>query len=117
MLTVAQEADNGTCNNTALGFENGLFPEYNITASSSFLDKYPHKARLAGKEAWCPQTNLSQEYLDVALGSLHSICALATQGLHEIGAFTTTYRLQLSTDRETWEWYNNGSSEVVIVLN
>lgn len=85
-----------------------------MTASSTFLDKYPAKARLAGEEAWCPQTKSSQEYLEISLSSLHSICAIATQGFHEIGAFTTTYLLQLSTNGTRWEWYiqNNGDTEV-----
>ena len=104
--------DNETCNNVAVGFEYGLLPDDNITVTSSLHDKVPGKARLAGEEAWCPQTNSSVEYLEVALGSLHRICALATQGLHAIGAYTTTYRLQLSIDGSEWEWYNSGSSEV-----
>ena len=96
----------------AVGFEYGLLPDDNITATSSLHDKVPWKARLAGEEAWCPHTNSSVEYLEVALDSLHRICALATQGLHAIEAYTTTYRLQLSIDGSKWEWYNNGSSEV-----
>jgi len=96
----------------AVGFEYGLLPDDNITATSSLHDKVPWKARLGGEEAWCPDTNSSVEYLEVALDSLHRICALATQGLHAIGAYTITYRLQLSLDGLTWEWYNNGSSEV-----
>ena len=96
----------------AVGFEYGLLSDNHITASSSLSDKVPWKARLAGEEAWCPQTNSSVEYLEVALDYLHRICALATQGLHAIGAYTTTYRLQLSIDGSKWEWYNNGSSEV-----
>lgn len=96
----------------AVGLEYGLLPDDNITATSSLHDKVSWKARLAGEEAWCPQANSSVEYLEVALDSLHRICALATQGFHAIGAYTMTYRLQLSIDGSKWEWYNNGSSEV-----
>lgn len=101
----------------AVGFEYGLLSDSNVTATSSLHDTLPWKARLAGEEAWCPQTNSSMEYLEVALDSLHRICALATQGLHAIGAYTTTYRLQLSIDGLNWEYYNNGSSEVEITSN
>ncbi|KAJ7378583.1 hypothetical protein OS493_021882, partial [Desmophyllum pertusum] len=53
------------------------------------------------------------EYLEVTFKSLHSICALATQGLHEIGAYTKTYRLQLSIDGLKWEWYTHVSGEII----
>lgn len=96
----------------AVGFEYGLFPDSSMTATSSLQDKVPWKARLAGEEAWCPQTNSTQEYLEISLDSLHKICGVATQGLHAIGAYTNTYLLQLSSDGLKWEWYNNGSSEV-----
>lgn len=96
----------------AVGFEYGLLLDDSITATSSLRDKVSWKARLAGEEAWCPQANSSMECLEVALDSLHRICALATQGFHAIGAYTTTYRLQLSIDGSKWEWYNNGITEV-----
>ena len=112
-LAVAYEVDNKTCSDSAVGFEYGLLPDDNITATSSLHDKVSwNKARLGGEEAWCPQSNSSVEYLEVALDSLHRICALATQGFHAIGAYTMTYRLQLSIDGSKWEWYNDGSSEV-----
>lgn len=116
LFLVAHEADNETCSNVAVGFEYGLISDNSITATSSLHDKVPWKARLAGEEAWCPETNSTVEYLEVALDSLHSICTLATQGLHAIGAYTTTYRLQLSIDGLKWEWYNDGSSEVENML-
>lgn len=99
----------------AVGLEYGLLSDNSVTATSSLHDTLPRKARLGGEEAWCPQTNSSMEYLEVALDSLHRICALATQGFHAIGAYTTTYRLQLSIDGLNWEYYNNGSSEVGII--
>ncbi len=112
LFTVVHESDKKTCSNMAVGFEYGILGEYRMTASSSWYDKVPWKARLAGEGAWCPQTNTSGEYLEVMLESLHSICAVAMQGLHAIGAYTKTYRLQLSINGSEWEWYNNGSSEV-----
>ena len=116
LFTVAHDADNEKCSNMAVGFEYGLLSDNSITATSSLHDKVPWKARLAGEEAWCPETNSTMEYLEVALESLHRICALATQGLHAIGAYTKTYHLQLSIDGSNWEWYNNGSSEVENML-
>ncbi|KAJ7323754.1 chromatin-modulating protein mrc1 [Desmophyllum pertusum] len=116
---VAHDAENETCNNMAVGFEYGIMYNDSLTASSSLHNNAPSNARLAGEKAWCPQTNSSYEYLEVTFKSLHSICALATQGLHEIGAYTKTYRLQFSTDGLglTWEWYthvhNNGSGEII----
>ena len=96
----------------AVGFEYGIMYDSSLAASSSLHNNAPWFARLAGEKAWCPQTNSSDEYLEVTLTSLHSICALATQGLHEIGAYTKTYRLQLSIDGLKWEWYTHVSGEV-----
>ncbi|KAL9950407.1 hypothetical protein ACROYT_G042895 [Oculina patagonica] len=110
---VAHESDKKTCSNMAVGFEYGILGEYRMTASSSWYDKVPWKARLAGEGAWCPQTNTSGEYLEVMLESLYSICAVAMQGLHAIGAYTKTYRLQLAINGSKWEWYNGGNSEIL----
>lgn len=67
---------------------------------------------MAGEEAWCPKTNSTEEYLEIDLGSLYKICALATQGLLKRGAFTKTYRLQFSIDGSKWDWYINENSQV-----
>ena len=110
--TVSYDTDNETCNNMALGFENGLFPNANITASSVLPGYWPGNARLAGNEAWCPSEFGSREYLEVRLGSPHVICAVATQGLHMRDNYTTAYKLQLSMNGSVWEWFNNGKGEV-----
>ena len=110
--TVSYDTHNETCNNMALGFENGLFPNANITASSVLQGYWPENARLAGNKAWCPSRFGSGEYLEVRLGSPHAICAVATQGLHMHNNYTTAYKLQLSMDGSIWEWFNHGNGEV-----
>ena len=111
-FTVSPDPDKETCKNKGVGLEYRVLYDDIFTASSSLRYKQPSKARLAGEEAWCPQTNSSAEYLQVAFDDLYRICALATQGLYEIGAFTKTYRLQFSTDGLKWDWYINDTSEV-----
>lgn len=100
----------------AVGFEYGLVYDSSITATSSLHNNVPWKARLAGEKGWCPQTNSSGEYLEVTFNSLQRICGVATQGHLAIGAYTKTYRLQLSFDGSKWEWYINGGSEVETIL-
>lgn len=101
------------CEDKGVGLEYRVRYDSIFFASSSLLNKYrPGNARLAGEEAWCPKTNSTEEYLEIDLGSLYKICALATQGLLERGAFTKTYRLQFSIDGSKWDWYINENSQV-----
>ncbi|RMX54060.1 hypothetical protein pdam_00013141, partial [Pocillopora damicornis] len=109
---VAPDPDDLKCEDKGVGLEYRVRYDSIFFASSSLLNKYrPGNARLAGEEAWCPNTNSTEEYLEIDLGSLYKICALATQGLLERGAFTKTYRLQFSIDGSKWDWYINENSQ------
>ena len=67
-------------------------------------------ARLRSRAgAWCAEEKGDlAPYLEVDLGSLHVICAVATQGNSKADQWVETYQLQSSSDRKTWTDYKEG---------
>ena len=87
-----------------------IIADARLTASS-FLDSrfHPYYGRLnetRGWGAWCPQNEYyRKEYLQVDMGEVHFVCAVATQGLRGYSAWTLSYKLKLSADGITWNTY------------
>ena len=87
--------------------DRNIIPDSRMTAStfnsSSF---YPYYGRLhenRGKGGWCTKTtNYRTDYLQVDMGAVRSVCAVATQGPRRTPEWTTRYKLHLSTDGVTW---------------
>ncbi|KAL9970483.1 hypothetical protein ACROYT_G022865 [Oculina patagonica] len=105
----------GVCG--AVGVEDrNTIPDARMTAST-FNSKYyyPHYGRLNGNKgygAWCPKTKSDRtDYLQVDMGAVHSICAVATQGGESYGERATSYKLYLSTDGITWNAYKQNNVE------
>ena len=71
-----------------------------MTASSYYSSSYyPYYGRLneaRGAGGWCPTTRQGPrtDYLQVDLGAVHSVCAVATQGASNIDERTTSYILR-----------------------
>ena len=93
--------------------DNNTIPDARMTASSVFLmsdDFYAsYLGRLKetrGRGAWCPKTKFNRtDYLQVDMGSVLSVCAVATQGEVRFLEWTTSYKLRLSIDGLTWNTY------------
>ena len=77
---------------------------------------YPYLGRLngvRGRGGWCPKSEYDRkEYLQVDMGALHSVCAVATQAGKE-GQRTSSYKLHLSLDGVTWNTYKKNNTEKV----
>lgn len=86
-----------------------------MTATTVFSDScYPGNGRLNGIKGWCPRTSSDRtDYLQVDMGSVHSLCAVATQGYKGGNWRTTSYKLHLSTDGVTWKSYKENNVEKV----
>ena len=87
-----------------------------MTASTAYSADPPHYGRLNGKRnngVWCTKAKqIKADYLQVDMGAVYSVCAVATQGpRNEI--YTTSYKLQLSTDGVTWNFYKENNVEKV----
>ena len=81
-----------------------------ITASTFHDSNYqPYYGRLNGRRgsigAWCPKTDYDRkDYLQVDMGAVHSVCAVATQG--STGShWITSFKLKLSLDGTTFNYY------------
>ena len=89
-----------------------------MTASTdNSREYYPYYGRLnenRGNGGWCPKTGGDRtDYLEVDIGAVHSVCAVATQGLGSVSAWTTSYKVHLSTDGVTWNSYKENNVEKV----
>lgn len=80
----------------------------------------PYFARLnenRGHGAWCPRTNSDRtEYLQVDMGALHFVCAVATQGTRRNSNWVTSYKLHLSLGGATFHAYKENNAEKVCKL-
>ena len=81
-------------------------PNVRMTASTfASSDFQPHYGRVnttRGTHGWCPKTRSNRtDYLQVDMGAVHSVCAVATQRFHTYH-HTKTYYLRVSVDGVTW---------------
>ena len=98
--------------------DNNVITDARFTATSVYsIYYYPYYGRLhetRGKGAWCPRSPTDRtDYLQVDMGVVRSVCAVATQGEMANAEWTTSYRLQLSTNNITWNTYKETNIEKV----
>ena len=98
--------------------DNNTVSDARMTASTSYDTRYyPYFGRLhenRGYGAWCPRTTSDRtDYLQVDMGAMLSVCAVATQGQKVYNSRTNSYKLQLSTDGVTWNAYEETSAAKV----
>ena len=89
-----------------------------MTASTVYDTKtYPYFGRLhenRGYGGWCPESKTDRtDYLQVDVGTMLSVCAVATQGENKYSEWTTSYKLHLSSDGVTWNAYEETSTTKV----
>ena len=103
----------------AVGVEDrNKIPDARITASSYANSKYhPYYARLnenRGYGVWCTMTTTDRtDYLQVDMGAVQFVCAVATQGYRTSTIWTNSYKVHLSTDGVTWNSYKENNVEKV----
>jgi len=94
-----------------------------MTASTISDYRYqPYYGRLNGNwgtvGAWCPKTSSDRtDYLQVDMGAVHFVCAVATQGTGNGGAWVTSYKLHLSLNGATFTAYTENNAEKVFPGN
>ena len=93
-----------------------------MTASSSYRTaELPHYGRLNETRqngAWCPKSTSNSEYLQVDMGIVYDVCAVATQGRAEdsVSEWVTGYTLRFSLDGIIWNSYYENNVEKVSKL-
>ena len=84
-----------------------IIPNAQITESSYFLSYYAHIGRLNGVKGWCQKTTaITNDYIQVDIGALHTVCAIATQGKKN-GSSVKSYKLSFSSDKSSWRYIRN----------
>ena len=85
-------------------------PDDRITASTFYNSDYqPYYGRLNGRRGlnlvWCTKTTHDRtDYLQVDMGAVRSVCAVATQG-GTADVWVTSFKLKLSLDGTTFNYY------------
>jgi len=107
----------------AVGVEDrNKIPDARMTASTLYDNRYrPYYGRLneqRERAAWCTETKTDRtDYLQVDMGTVHSVCEVATQGPQKDDAWTTSYKVHLSTDGVNWNAYKENNEEKVFPGN
>ena len=96
-------------------------PDDKITASTIYgpLSSNPYYAYYGrlnenrDRGAWCPKTESNRtDYLQVDMGVVRSVCAVATQAGKE-GQWTASYKLHVSLDGASWDTYKENNAKKV----
>ena len=67
-----------------------------------------------GQFGWAPKDgDIDSAHLQIDLGTLHSIYAIATQGNDGAKEWVTSYKLEFSLDDTVWTFYKEGSAAQV----
>ncbi|XP_074611781.1 uncharacterized protein LOC141866213 isoform X2 [Acropora palmata] len=91
-----------------------------FSASSSLSGSPASNGRLNGGSAWIPSSNNNNsDYLQIDLGSVYVVCAVATQGNPSTSAsdWTETYKIKTSLDNVNWHWYQENNTDKIFTGN
>ncbi|EDO33416.1 predicted protein, partial [Nematostella vectensis] len=96
------------CRNSSVGVSAmGIIPEYRFTASS-YKDAYrPPYGRAQGARCWCAASNDDNEFLQIDLGTPHTVCAVGTQGCPGTTSWSRSYRLSFSMTGILYDFYKD----------
>ena len=96
------------------GSDRNIIPDDKMTASSTHPDDLPHLGRVDETRhhgVWCTEQNqIDGDYLQVDLGVVHSVCAVATQGPRN-ELWVKSFKLQFSTDGAIWNFYHENTNQ------
>ena len=88
-----------------------------FSASSSLVSSPAFNGRLNGGSAWIPSSNNNNsDYLQIDLGSVYVVCAVATQGNPSAADWTETYKIKTSLDNVNWIWYQESNTVKVCMV-
>ena len=105
-----------TCESIGVA-DKSLVQDSRMTASSIYnSDWRPYYGRFdetRGVGCWCPRTTTNRnDYLQVDMESVRSVCSVATQGTYS-SYYSTSYKLSFSVDGATWEIYKTDNNAKV----
>jgi hypothetical protein len=90
-----------------------LVPDHRFTATSVYDNNYlPYKGRLGDNSAWRAKTTSANDYLQIDLGDMFYICAVATQGYSNF-PYVKKYKVMFSKNNQRWITYSENGQEKV----
>eukprot|EP00794_Sanderia_malayensis_P005114 gene5114-5761_t len=106
-------------NSKPIGMASGLIPNNKITASSFHPGLDPDRGRLnAFSNSWATNGNGDpNDYIQVNVGKIMLIDAIATQGRTNAGQWVKTYHVSYSITAASFTWVWNGSVKKVFTGN
>ena len=106
-------ADKCQCSPVGVSADIKNIPDRRITSSSVYRQYYPYQGRLNGQGGWCASTTSNRnDFIQVDMGAVRSVCAVATQG-KTTGSYVESYKLLVSTDGVTWNTYKENNADKV----
>ncbi|XP_074611775.1 uncharacterized protein LOC141866211 isoform X2 [Acropora palmata] len=107
------------CRMTSVGVsDRNVIYDPRFSASSSLSGSPPSNGRLNGASAWIPSSNNNNnDYLQIDLGSVYVVCAVATQGNPSANDWTKTYKIETSLDNVNWQWYQENNAAKIFTGN
>ena len=95
-----------------------IIPDRKITASSRYSSSYKAAyGRLNGTrgDGWCSSAfNSTFDWLQVDLGKVSPVCAVATQGDVNGNEWTVCFKLFFSSDGHLWRTYRNANGTEMV---
>ena len=100
------------CRMNSVGVSNSsIIYDQRFSASSCLSNGCASNGRLNGGSAWIPSSNINNnDYLQIDLGSVYVVCAVATQGNPSADDWTETYKMKTSLDNVKWQWYQESNT-------
>ena len=97
--------------------DSSIIYDQRFSASSSLSSSRASNGRLNGGSAWIPSSNNNNnDYLQIDLGSVYVVCAVATQGNPSANDWTETYKIKTSLDNLNWRWYQENNTVKVCMV-
>jgi hypothetical protein len=79
-----------------------------LTASSALNGRSAAQARLGGSSSWRPYD--VNPWLQIDIGEMYYVCAVATQGDPNWQQRTKKYKIQWSLDGDKWEFVKHNKT-------
>ena len=97
--------------------DSSIIYDQRFSASSCSSSDCASNGRLNGQSAWIPsRNNNNNDYLQIDLGSVYVVCAVATQGNPSANDWTETYKIETSLDNVNWQWYQENNAVKVCMV-
>ncbi|EDO35061.1 predicted protein, partial [Nematostella vectensis] len=112
-LRVEIYATSGCFNASINVSDSSMIPDHRFSATSQYNGNYPpSRGRLHSIYSWEPRAKSSSEYLQVDLGAVIVMCAVATQGNENWPEWSLAYSFKYSRDNVNWHIYQDNGTQI-----